>query len=147
MHDLGEMWVTDTGILQWRLPSDDIVALRQFRDNLMVASKGPTARSVMYPVCMTMESIWNLRVLYPCRDKNPELVCHGECMTNRVRCMGVSIYVSPNGTLAHAHPNALDAVWCLESSVPLQSHWATTTRRTTNVFLSALSNTLPFIHS
>ena len=114
----------------------------------MVASKGPTARSVMYSVCMTMESIWNLRVLCPCRDKNPELVvCHGECMTSRVRCMGVSIYVSPANTLAHAHPNALDAVWRLKFGAPLQSHWATSTRRTTDVFLSAFSNNLPFIHS
>ena len=53
----------------------------------------------------------------------------------------------PSCTLAYAHPNALDAVWQLKFGAPLQSFWATTARRTTNVFLSALSNTLPFVHS
>ena len=66
---LGEMSVTDAGILQWHLPSNDVVALHQFGDNLMVASKGPTPHSAMYVVCMTMESIWNLRVLCPCREE------------------------------------------------------------------------------
>ena len=61
--------------------------------------------------------------------------------------MGVSIYVSPTCTLAHAHPNALDDVWRLEFGAPLQTSWATTTRRSTNVFVSTLSNTLPLIHS
>ena len=61
--------------------------------------------------------------------------------------MGVSIYFSPSCTLAHAHPGALNAVWQLKFGAPLQSFWATTSRRTTSVFLSALSNTLPFVHS
>ena len=65
----------------------------------MFASKGPTPHSAMYVVCMTMESIWNLRVLCPCRDKNLDLSCHGECMTNQVRCMGVSSFASPPCTM------------------------------------------------
>ena len=113
----------------------------------MVAAKGPSPHTTMYPVCMTMEAVWNLRVLCPCRDKNPDLVCHGACMTNRVCCMGVSIFVSPTCTLAHAHPNALTDTWQLKSSAPLQSYWASSVRRTTNVFRSALCNTLPFLHS
>ena len=110
-------------------------------------AKGPTPRTAMYTVCCTIELIWGLRVLCPCRDKDPNLVCHGDCMGPTVRCMGVSIYVSPSCTFAHAHPNALDANWQLKFGAPLQSHWATTTRRTTNVLLSALSNVLPFVHS
>ena len=68
-------------------------------------------------------------------------------MSTTVRCMGVSICVSPACTIAHAHPNALDDIWHLKHGAPLQSFWATTSRRTTNVFLSALSNTLPFLAS
>ena len=112
----------------------------------MVAAKGPTPKIAMYAVCCTMESIWGVRVLCPCRDKDPNLVCHGDCMGPTVCCMGVSIYVSPSCTLAHAHPNTLDANWQLKFGAPLQSHWATTTRCTTNVLFSALSNVLPFVH-
>ena len=147
LRNMGDMSVTDTGILQWALATGDVVALQQFHDNLMVAAKGPTPHSAMYTVCKTMQSIWGLKVLCPCRDKNPDLVCHGKCMTSIVRCMGVSIYVSPSCTLAYAHPNALDAVWQLKFGAPLQSFRATTARRTTNVFLCALSNTQPFVHS
>ena len=139
--------MTDSGILQWTLPDKNVVALRQFRDNLMVAAKGPSPQSTMYPVCMAMEDIWNLRVLCPCRDKNPDALCQGSCMTNRVRCMGVTIFVSPEGTLSHAHPNALDDKWSFKFGAPLQSYWAVSMPRTTNVFLSALSNTLPFMRS
>ena len=73
MRNFGEMSVTDDGILQRRLPGNDVVGLRQFRDNLMVASKDPTPHSAMYVVCMSMESIWNLRVLCRCREKHPDV--------------------------------------------------------------------------
>ena len=141
------VWETDSGTLQWSLPSGNIVALRKFRDNLLVAAKGLTPQTGMYPVCMTMESFWNLQVLFPCRDKDLFLTCHGQCMQQTVRCMGVSIYVSPACTLAHTHPNALDDIWRFKFGAPLQSSWATTTRRTPNILISALSNTLPFIQS
>ena len=147
LRAVGDMMVTDSGFLQWTLQTGDIVALQQFRDNLMVAAKGPTAKTAMYTVCQTMESIWGLHVLCPCRDKNLDLVCHGDCMGSTVRCMGVSIYVSLSCTLTHAHPNALNAAWQLKFSAPLQSCWATTARRTTNVCLSALLNVLPLLHS
>ena len=147
LQRMGDLSVTDCGILQWSLASGNIVALRQVRDNLSVAAKGPSPQIAMYPVCMTMESIWNLRVPCPCRDKDSSLVCHGQCMQQTVRCMGVSIYVSPSYTMAQAQPNALDDVWRLKFGAALQSSWATTTRRTMNVLVSALSNTLLFIHS
>ena len=147
LRAMGDMTVIDTGIIQWAPRTGDIVALQQFHDNLMVASKGPTPRGAMYTVCKTMESIWGLKVLCPCCDKNPDLVCHDECMSSTVRCMSVSIYVSPSNTLAHAHPNASNAIWQLKFGGPLQSFWATIGRRTTNVFRSALSNALPFVHS
>ena len=86
-------------------------------------------------------------MLCPCRDKNPHVVCHGACMTNSVRCMGVSVYVSPSVVFCHAHPNALDATGALKFGAPLQSYWATSSRCTTNVFLSARANALPLLRS
>ena len=142
LRAMGDMMVTDSVVLQWTLQAGDIVALQQFRDNLMVAAKGTTAKNAMYTVRQTMQSIWGLHVLCPHRDKHPDLVCHGACMGSTVRCMEVSIDVSPSRTLTHAHPNALNAAWQLKFGAPLQSYWATTTRHTTNVFLSALSNVL-----
>ena len=128
LRAMGDMMVTDSGIVQWTLQTGDIVALQQFRDNLMVATKGPTPKTAMYTVCRTMESIRGSRVLCPCRDKNPDLVCHGDCMASTVHCMGVSIYVSPSCT--HVHPNALNAAWQLNCGAPLQSYWAIAARRT-----------------
>ena len=68
-------------------------------------------------------------------------------MTSSVRCMGISLYVSPHAVFCHAHPSTLNARGALKFSAQLQSFWATGTHRTTNVFLSELCNTLPFLHS
>ena len=87
----------------------------------MVAAKGPSPRTAIYPVCKTIESVWNLRVLCPCRDKDPSPVCHGQCMRSTVRCMGVPIFVSPTCALPHAYPNALDDGWQSKFGAPLQS--------------------------
>ena len=48
-RELGEPSVTATGILQWSLVDGNVVASRQFRDNLMVAAKGPSPHTTMYP--------------------------------------------------------------------------------------------------
>ena len=147
LRRMGAISVTPDGILQWALPDGNTVALQQFRDNVMVAAKGPAPHLAMYPVCQALEQAWNLHVLCPCRDKNPSAVCRGSCMGTSVRCMGVTVYVSTDAVFCHSHPNALDAHGQLKFGAPLQSFWATNTRRTTNVFLSALSNTLPFLQS
>ena len=61
--------------------------------------------------------------------------------------MGVSLYVCPSAVFCHAHPNALNATGALKFTAPLQSFWAISTSRTTNIFLLALSNTMPFLNS
>ena len=94
---------------------------------------------------MTLQSAWDLDVLCPCRDKIPQAICYGACMTNSVRRMGVSMYMSPSAVSCHAHPNALDAAGARKFGAPLQSYWAASSRRTANVFLSAVSNALPFL--
>ena len=98
----------------------------------------------MYTACLTLQSAWKLDVLCPC---NPPAVGYGACMTTSVRCMGGSVYVSQVAVFCHAHPNALDSTGALKFGAPLQSFWATSSRRTTNIILSALSNALPFLKS
>ena len=79
---MGGMSMTTKGVLWWFLPCGNVVALRQFRDNVMVAAKGPAPHTTMYTVCHTLEAAWGLDVQCPCRDKNPAAVCSGACMTN-----------------------------------------------------------------
>ena len=110
LPDMGHMTVRDTGLFQSTLATGDLIALQQFHDNLMVAAKGPIPHSTMYTVCHAMESVWDLKALCPCRNNNPELVCYSAYMSSTVRCMCVSICVSPACSLAPAHPNALDDV-------------------------------------
>ena len=63
---MGAMSITADGVLQWALPDGNMVALQQFRDNVMVAAKGPAPNLAMYPVCQALEGAWNLHVLCPC---------------------------------------------------------------------------------
>ena len=56
LRRLGGLSVTDAGILQWSMPRGNVVALQKFRDNVMVAAKGPTPHTTMYTVCMTLQS-------------------------------------------------------------------------------------------
>ena len=144
LRRMGAMSVTTYGILQWALPDGNIVALHRFRDNVIVAANGPAPHLAMYPLWQALEKARNLHVLCPCRDKNPSAVCRGSCMGTSVRCMGVTVYVSTDAVLCYSHPNALDTQGHVKFGAPLQSFLATNTRRTTNVFLSALtrSNTL-----
>ena len=145
LRRMGAMSVTRDGILQWALPDGNTVALQQFPDNVMVAAKGPAPHLAMYPVRQALEKAWELHVLCPCRDKNPSAVCHGSYMGTSVRCMGVKVSVSADVVFCHLNPNTLDAHGQLKFGAPVQSFWATNTRRTTNVFPSALSSTLPFL--
>ena len=71
LRDMGQMAITDGGVLQWTLRTGDVVALQQFRDNLMVAAKGPEPHTTMYTVCKTMEGILDLRVPCPAVIKIP----------------------------------------------------------------------------
>ena len=99
LRQMGAMSLSGDVVLQWQLPTSVSVALHQFRAYLMVAAKGPAARTAMHTVCQTVEGNWGLKVLCPCRDKDPSLICHGACMGCSVRCMGVSIYISPAALL------------------------------------------------
>ena len=43
------------GIVKWS-SACAVIALQQFRDNLVVVSKGPSAKYVMQPVCAVSEA-------------------------------------------------------------------------------------------
>ena len=90
-------------------------SLQQFRDNLMVAAKGPDPSAAMKIVCDTMGEVGNLKVLCDCRTKAPTGLCVGMCMQESVTAMGVSIYVHAPAPLVFAHPNALGPQWQVTS--------------------------------
>ena len=50
LRRLGEISVTDLGISQWLLPTSNVVALQQFWDNVMAATKGPAPHETMFQV-------------------------------------------------------------------------------------------------
>ena len=144
LSQLGRFEATPSGIVQWT-GAARVLALQQFRDNLVVAAKGPNAKDSMSLVCTVMQSIWNLKVVCECRDKDDTVVCVGACMRDRLTAMGVTILLGAPEVCAHAHPNALNEVWGLKLGIPLQSFWAVTQRQITNMFTGGLCNVLPFL--
>ena len=50
----------------WETPAGNIVSLSQFRDNVNVAAKGPTAPQEMSRVCSALSDCWGLPVLCDC---------------------------------------------------------------------------------
>ena len=118
LRAMGDMPATQSGVLQWTLQSGDIVALQQFRDNLMVATKRPTRKSTMYTVCEPWSPSGDYMscVLVGIRIGTSYATVAAWAS---VGCMGVSIYVSPSCTLTHAHPISLNATWQLKFGSPL----------------------------
>ena len=75
-HRLGEVTVTNLGTLQWLLVTGNVVAVQQFRDNVMVATKGRAPHETMYQVCLTSDAIWDLRVLCTTRTLTRDVMGH-----------------------------------------------------------------------
>ena len=76
----------------WETPTSNIVSLSQFRDNVNVAAKGPTAQREMPCVCSTLTQCWGLPVLCECLSKGDR--CVGECMQHRLRILGLIVHVA-----------------------------------------------------
>ena len=92
LQTLGQFDTTVEGIVQW-FNNAYVIALQWFRDNLMVAAKGPDPTAAMKVVSNIMEEVWDLKVLCDCQAKDPSLPCLGTCMRTSFAAMGVSIHV------------------------------------------------------
>ena len=63
---LGELRSTDVGYPIWVSSTGRVIALAQFKDNILVSAKGPGASWAMSDVCLLVQHAWSLRVLCPC---------------------------------------------------------------------------------
>ena len=124
------------------------MALRQFQDHLVVASKGNRQSEVAFH--SHLAGLWKAfggDRSSPSVRQNAWNRCVGTCMRPHMTAMGVSIHVGGGDVFAHAHPDALGPGWQLKLGVSLQSSWAPTRRRICNAFSSALCNMLRFVSS
>ena len=75
----GTLSTSHQGYPAWTTPAGGTIALAQFRDNIVVASCGPHATSVVREVCATLTDIWNPPLLCPSMKK-PGDPCTKTCM-------------------------------------------------------------------
>ena len=69
----------------WHSATDRVMALAQFRHNIIVAT-GPATHSTMSDVCNTLTDMWSLRVLCPC-IKKPKHPCILSCVTQDLQAL------------------------------------------------------------
>ena len=75
----------------WRTPDGCLLALAQFRDNVVVAAAGPGSVDAMRNVCEPFNSVWKLPVLCPCMQK-PGDPCNTKCMRQDLRALGICMH-------------------------------------------------------
>ena len=97
MRRLGKLQFTERGNPLWLTPTGNTLSLSQFRNNVMVVARGPTAKSTMKSVTDTLTEIWDLPVLCPCITDTVH-TCTEDCMTTSVTPMGITVH------LHKAHP-------------------------------------------
>ena len=90
MRRLGNLSFSPRGHLLWTTPRGNVLSLAQFRDNVLVGAKGPTARSQMQQVCDTLSAVWSLPVLCDYMTEDNQ-VCLQTCMSDTVTAMGFTI--------------------------------------------------------
>ena len=147
MRRLGRLHFTERGHPLWLTPTGNTLSLSQFRDNVMVAARGPTAKHTMKSVTDTLTEIWDLPVLCPCITDTVH-TCTTECMTTSVTAMGITVHLhKAHPPLIYTQPSGLTNTWCLKYSVTLQSPWARDYKHVASIIVSAVLNVQPFLHS
>ena len=142
----GTLSTSSEGYPMWCHPSGRTLALAQFRDNIVIACRGPRTTQAVRDVCGTLTNIWKLPVLCPCM-KNPGDPCKEKCMTQELRAPGICMHRAGGRGTCVAHPSAFDENWSLKLGPPLQSAWAVQDVALANLSTSVLVNALPFIRS
>ena len=125
----------------WETPAGNTVSLSQFRDNVNVAAKGPSARTEMSRVCEALSECWKLPVHCDCLSKGE--TCNGGCMSDKLRILGVTIHLQ-SSVVCFSTPSALNDRWELKWGPSLHSPWAVSMRHLSNIFTGSLVNSLPF---
>ena len=121
MRHPGNLSFSPRGHPLWTTPRGNVLSLAQFRDNVLVGAKGPTARSEMQQVCDTLSAVWSLPVLCDCMTED-DGVCLQTCMSHTITAMGFTIHVrEQHPALVYAQSSSLTAEWGLKYTVTLRS--------------------------
>ena len=121
-YTLGQLCMSPEGF-PFSRNAHGIVALCQFRDNIMIATNYPDYPSthIVQTVCQILETAWNLAVLCDCRQQKTDLCCY-MCHTSHYAALGFSLHRGATGQgTAHVQPSALDANWSLKPAPPLMT--------------------------
>ena len=89
-HGVGKLHFIDAGYPIYKNSAGRVLALAQFRDNILVAATGPGSTWTMRDVCGILQRIWSLCVLCPCiSDENP--VRRLTCMSGDMFALGIAM--------------------------------------------------------
>ena len=100
---LGEVRSTDVGCPIWVSTTGRLIVLAHFRDNILVAAKGPGASWAMSDVCLFLQHAWSLRVLCPyINDHGCD--CQLCCMTRELCALGTAMNRQCGWGTPYVHP-------------------------------------------
>ena len=125
----------------WETRAGNTVSLSQFRHNVNVAAKGPSACNEMSHVCDALCQCWKLPVHCDCLSRGDE--CDGSCMSDNLRILVVTIHVG-SSVVCFSAPSALSDTRKLKWGLSLHSPWAVSMGHLSNIFTGSLLNSLPF---
>ena len=97
---------SDAGYPLWVNSRGRVISLAQFRDNILVASKGPGSSWAMVDVCNILQRAWSLRVLCPCISDSVD-TCQLTCMSGQLHALGVAMNRRDGYGEVYVHPSAL----------------------------------------
>ena len=145
-YDLGDLNFVDAGYPIWVNSRGGVIALAQFRDNILVAAKGAGSSWAMQDVCGLLQQVWSLRVLCP-YISDDVTTCQLCCMTGDLCALGVAMKQRAGYGEIYVHPSAMTWEWDLKQGAPLQSPWAVTETSLANLFTRVLMNCHVFLQS
>ena len=147
MRRIGTLTFSPRGHPLWTTVRGNTLSLAQFRDNILVGAKGPTAQTEMQHVCDTLYEVWNLPVLCDCMTDDIR-VCHGTCMTHSLTAMGFTTHIQGcHSPLVYAQPSGLTSTWHLKYTVTLQTPQSHAHKHISNIIVGAVLNVQPFLHT
>ena len=146
MRQLGQLTFSPRGHPLWSTPRGSIISLAQFRDNVLLGARGPTALTEMQHVCDVLSKTGSLPVLCDCMTED-DRVCKRTCMQPTITAMGFTVHVHGDSPpLVYSQPSGLTSTWHLKYTVILQSPPTHAHKHMSNIIVSAVLNIHPFLH-
>ena len=135
MRQLESLNFSPRGHPLWTTPRGNTLSLAQFRDNVLVGAKGPTAQREMQSVCDVLSQVWNLPVL-----------C--DCVASSLTGMGFTMHLGTH----NPPPDLCTTVGFVSGLVTeVLCHSATPTaqayKHISSILVSAVLNVQPFLHT